>query len=112
VRNFAWLSLLLAAVGGCAGRYSIKEALLSEYMGDCPGAKAVNTGEKDCDGLPIYALWCDGRAVHSEAIWCHKGNCFARQMAGRCWKGRPVNDRRPASERSSQVVCCPEGARP
>jgi hypothetical protein len=78
--------LLLGAISGCASRYSIQRALLTEYTGDCPDAKAVDTGKKDCDGLPIYALWCRGKAVYNEAISCHRGDCFTRQMAGRCWK--------------------------
>jgi hypothetical protein len=78
--------LLLCAAGGCAGRYSIEHALLSDYMGDCPGARVVDSGTKDCDGLPIYELWCGGRAVHHEAVECHGGKCFTQQMAGRCWQ--------------------------
>ncbi len=78
--------LFIAVVTGCASRYSTKRALVSDYMGDCPDATAVDTGEKDCDGLPIYELRCHGQAVHRAAISCHKGDCFTEQMAGRCWK--------------------------
>ena len=80
-----WL-LLLAAVTGCASNAAIKRALLSDHSGACPDAKAVDSGKKDCDGLPIYQLWCGGQSVREDAIWCHKGDCYTQQMAGRCWK--------------------------
>jgi hypothetical protein len=78
--------LWLAALTGCASRYSIERALLSEYMGDCTDARAVDSGKKDCDGYPIWELLCGGKVVSRQAIWCHKGRCFTEQMAGRCWK--------------------------
>ena len=86
---FLWLASGLASFTGvsCASRYSIERALISSASQPCPDAEAVDTGKKDCDGLPIYQLWCGGKRTGiPQAIWCHRGDCFVEQMAGRCWK--------------------------
>jgi hypothetical protein len=73
-------------VAACARRYSIESALRTNLQGPCPNPNVVDTGNKDCDGLPMYALYCDGKFNHAEAIRCYKGDCFAEQIAGRCYK--------------------------
>jgi hypothetical protein len=83
------LLVALLPAPGCARRYTVKSALLSSASlraDECRSGEAIDTGEKDCDGLPIYELRCPGRPPISGAIWCHKGDCFVQQMAGRCWK--------------------------